>query len=371
MKVHFLTRKSVVDKEGMSPVLMSININGERKYIATGKKRNAKRKMSAELNDYCEELYAKCQRIEVTLMRMGVPVTMTNFMKMYKEGTVAHTVTSVYDEVIKLKDERARGHQIKYSQVDMFTVGRGHFAAFGGENMDLMTLTPSTVERYSLYLHERMKHNSALNYLKQLKFVLKYAVQERYIQTSPFLLTLSKDKSDVEALTEDEVRKIADKGIQIQRLAKVRDCFLLQCYTALSYSDMRTLTRDDVVDGMIVKARTKTGEMAYAPLLPEAVALLEKYDYKMPVLANQRYNAYLKEIADICAIAKNLHSHLARHTCATILLNRGVSMDIVAKVLGHSNSKVTAAVYAKMLPETVKSAVLTAMSSSAPSARGE
>ena len=98
-----MTRKSVVDKEGMSPVLMSININGERKYIVTGKKRNAKRKMSAELNAYCEELYAKCQRIEVTLMRMGVTVTMTNFMKMYKEGTVARTVTSVYDEVIKMK----------------------------------------------------------------------------------------------------------------------------------------------------------------------------------------------------------------------------------------------------------------------------
>ena len=79
----------------------------------------------------------------------------------------------------------------------------------------------------------------------------------------------------------------------------------------------------------------------------------EKYDYKLPVLSNQKYNGYLKEIADLCGINKKLHSHLARHTFATILLNNGMDILSVSKILGHSNSRITEKVYAKMMPKTL------------------
>ena len=87
--------------------------------------------------------------------------------------------------------------------------------------------------------------------------------------------------------------------------------------------------------------------------MPITQEIWEKYDYKLPVLSNQKYNGYLKEIADICGIKKKLHSHLARHTFATILLNNGMDILSVSKILGHSNSRITEKVYAKMMPKTL------------------
>ena len=108
----------------------------------------------------------------------------------------------------------------------------------------------------------------------------------------------------------------------------------------------------------IVKPRQKTKIISHIPLLPIAKELWEKYDYKLPVLTNQKYNSYLKELADVCGINKNFHSHLARHTFATILLNNGVDMVSVSKILGHSNSRITEKTYAQMMPETIMKRVI-------------
>lgn len=102
----------------------------------------------------------------------------------------------------------------------------------------------------------------------------------------------------------------------------------------------------------IEKRRKKTGVKFLVVLLPEALAIARKYDFHLPVISNQRYNSYLKEIATLCGIEKNMHSHIGRHTAATFLLNRGIPMDIVAKVLGHSTTAQTRH-YAKLLDETV------------------
>ena len=103
----------------------------------------------------------------------------------------------------------------------------------------------------------------------------------------------------------------------------------------------------------IVKDRIKTGVPAFIPILPVVKEILVKYNYYLPTLSNQKYNSYLKEIQEVCGITKTLHSHLARHTCGTLLLNAGVDMLTVSKVLGHSSTKTTEAVYAKLLPETI------------------
>ena len=108
----------------------------------------------------------------------------------------------------------------------------------------------------------------------------------------------------------------------------------------------------------IQKQRHKTGVTFTIPLMPKAIAILEKYNYKLPVLSNQNYNAYLKEIADICGIKQNVHTHIARHTFATIALNSGIPIEIISKVLGHSSIKMTQAHYAKLLDSTIISKVL-------------
>ena len=141
-------------------------------------------------------------------------------------------------------------------------------------------------------------------------------------------------------------------------MENIRDLFILQCYTGLAFRDMSCLSEKDIEidkDGKewIVKERIKTGVPAFIPILPVVKEILVKYNYHLPTLTNQKYNSYLKEIQEVCSIKQTLHSHLARHTCGTLLLNAGVDMLTVSKVLGHSSTKTTEMVYAKLLPETI------------------
>ena len=204
----------------------------------------------------------------------------------------------------------------------------------------------------------KMANNSAICYMRKLKTMLIYAIQEGYINTNPVTFKFHKDKVETEPLTLEEIRAIRTKEFPTERLNNIRDMFILQCYTGLAFKDMSSLTAKDIKvdkDGKewIMKARTKTGVTAFIPVLPVVKEILERHHYLLPTPSNQKYNAYLKEIQDVCGIQKTLHSHLARHTCGTILLNAGLDMVSVSRILGHSSSKITESVYAKLLPTTI------------------
>jgi integrase len=155
----------------------------------------------------------------------------------------------------------------------------------------------------------------------------------------------------------------ANQKFGSDRVSRVRDIFLFSCYTGLAYADVKKLTRSEIQTGFngkewIFTSRKKTNTDTRVPLLPEALAIIKKYrddpecvnTYKvLPVLSNQKMNAYLKEIADLCGIRKKLTYHLARHTFATtITLSNGVPIETVSKMLGHKNLKTTQ-LYAKVL----------------------
>ena len=204
----------------------------------------------------------------------------------------------------------------------------------------------------------KMSNNSAICYMRKLKTILIYAIREGYITTNPITFKFHKDKVEKDPLTLEEVRRIRTVKLGSKRIENIRDLFILQCYTGLAFRDMSCFCEKDIKidkDGKewIVKERIKTGITALIPILPVVKEILVKYNYRLPTLTNQKYNSYLKEIQDVCGITKTLHSHLARHTCGTLLLNAGVDMLTVSKVLGHSSTKTTEAVYAKLLPETI------------------
>lgn len=176
-------------------------------------------------------------------------------------------------------------------------------------------------------------------------------------------------KREVEgtALTEYELIAIANKQFAVERLAIVRDIFLFSCFSGLAYADVQKLKRTEIfigVDGnqWITSRRQKTDTTAKIPLLPPALAIMERYhnhiqcrfdDKVLPVLSNQKMNAYLKEIADVCGITKTLTFHIARHTFATtITLSNGVPIETVSKMLGHRNLKTTQH-YARILDKKV------------------
>lgn len=188
------------------------------------------------------------------------------------------------------------------------------------------------------------------------------------MKRDPFFgLRFKAEEVNVDFLSIDELDRIRHKQIDVPRLEKVRDIFVFCCFTGLAFADVSQLTSENIIqDGQgklwIRKSRQKTKEMCNIPILSVAKEILDKYnDYAqtngkgllLPVLSNQKQNAYLKEIADICHIKKKLTTHVARHTAATIVfLANKVSIENVAKILGHANLNMTRH-YAKVLDQSI------------------
>jgi site-specific recombinase XerD len=211
-------------------------------------------------------------------------------------------------------------------------------------------------------------HNTTMKYITNLRKIINLAISNEWTYKDPFTkfkFTLKEVKR--EALSEPELHTLSSKDFKTERLNRVRDIFIFCCYTGLAYADVEKLSYEQIKQGIdgqywIFTERTKTKSASNIPLLPPALALIEKYKnyptviekgHVFPVLTNQRMNAYLKEIADLCGFDKELTTHLARHTFATtITLTNGVPIETVSSMLGHKNIKTTQ-IYAKVVQTKV------------------
>lgn len=221
---------------------------------------------------------------------------------------------------------------------------------------------------YFLKVDQEIGHNTVMKYIRNLKKVMNMAVMNDWITKNPFInFKCSTKKVTREILTEKELQTLSEKDFSIQRLEEVRDIFLFCCYTGYAFVDVEKLTPSDVALGIdggkwIFTNRKKTGTTSNVPLLPPAQEIIEKYAEHpyciakgklLPVKSNQKMNAYLKEIADLCEISKKLTMHIARHTFATtVTLSNGVPIETVSRLLGHTKLATTQ-IYAQVLEHKV------------------
>ena len=203
------------------------------------------------------------------------------------------------------------------------------------------------------------------NYHRFLNSFIEDAIREGLLSRNPYKwININKEKKShglERSLTPDEFHKLKTAKMPTESLRRVRDVFIFQTYTCLSYSDLKEFDSRMIqeVKGMnvYVGKRKKTSTAFTIPLLPPALDIIHKYQGILPVISNVKYNEYLKIVAQSSGIDKPISSHWARHTGATLLLNEGVPMHIVSKICGHSSTKITEQVYAKLLDETVVTAI--------------
>ena len=200
------------------------------------------------------------------------------------------------------------------------------------------------------------------NYHRFLNSFIIDAVNEGLMTKNPYKwVQIEKDKSRTgigKYLSPEEFVKVRNLKPTTESLERVRDLFVFQTYTCMAYTDMASFDASKIqeIKGMkvYVGKRNKTKETFTIPLLSPALSILKKYNYKLPIISNEKYNEYLKVVAQASGIDKPLSSHWARHTGATILLNEGgFDMKIVAKICGHSSTRITE----KLLDETVVDAM--------------
>lgn len=207
-------------------------------------------------------------------------------------------------------------------------------------------------------------HNTAVKYVKNFQKIINICLKNEWIIRDPFLKYEAKVREvERDYLTLIELRTIYQKKFVSERLRLVRDIFIFSCYTGLAYIDVKQLSPENIsygIDGIkwIFKNRQKTDGPSNIPMLPVANEIVDRYSESpkclnenrvLPILSNQKMNSYLKEIADVCGIKKDLTFHVARHTFATsVTLSNGVPIESVSKMLGHKNLKSTQ-VYARVL----------------------
>jgi site-specific recombinase XerD len=237
-------------------------------------------------------------------------------------------------------------------------------------DIDITKIDHAFIADYEFWLRSvrNCANNTAVKYIKNFHKIIKICLANDWMDKNPFANYKSKVK-EVERvyLTEDEIQAIIEKEFKTERLALVRDIFLFSCFTGLAYIDVKNLTKSHIsigIDGekWIFTHRQKTESASKIPILPVTQMIIDKYENHpqcinegklLPILSNQKMNAYLKEIAGVCEIEKELTFHIARHTFATtVTLTNGVPIESVSKMLGHKNLRTTQH-YAKVLDRKV------------------
>ena len=241
---------------------------------------------------------------------------------------------------------------------------------FRVSDIDIEKIDHAFITEYEFYLRSERKcaNNTAVKYIKNFHKIINICLANGWLNKDPFANYKSKVKEVIrEFLTEQEIQSLMEKEFVSERLELVRDIFVFSCFSGLAYIDVKQLSKDNIVLGIdgdkwINKNRQKTDTNSKIPLLPTAQYILDKYanhpvcvneDKLLPIFSNQKMNAYLKEIATVCGINKELTFHIARHTFATtVTLSNGVPIETVSKMLGHTNLKTTQH-YAKILDKKI------------------
>ena len=383
----FYIRRDKTNKKGEAPVFMHLTINGERadasikRFIephawnsAKGKA-NEKSRGGKDLNLYLDAISANILRIQRDLELDKKEVSAQIILNRYlgKEQSDRHTLM----EVFRAHNEKCRalsgislapGTVIRYETSLRLTEAFLR-TTYKKEDCYLDEITHQFVEDYDFYLRtvRRCCHNTTTKYLLNFKKIIRIALAKGWMKKDPFAqVHFHFEPVEREFLEKQELKVLLNKEITITRLSQVRDIFCFCCLTGLAFMDVQQLKPEHLVADIhgkiwIRKARQKTKNMCNIPLLDEAQKIIDRYrDHPycqthgvlLPVCSNQKMNSYLKELADICGIRKNLSTHCARHTFATLTLASGATIDNVAKMLGHANVNMTRR-YAKVLDSSI------------------
>jgi len=379
----FYLKRPKKPSKGPVPVYLRITVNGVRKEIATGRscepdrwnpnagRASGNKEEIRSLNAFLDTLQLNVHEARRKAVEEGKVITSALLKGML---TGEYEKPKMLLEVFKYHNEQALAlvnKEFAPATIKQFKTSLEHMKAFiqmkhNASDIDIKRLDFEFVTEYSFWLKsvKECGHNSTLKYISQFRKIVNICIRNGWLSKDPFLgFSMSRVEVEKTALTPTELEAISKKIFCTDRLNQVKDIFLFSCYTGLAYADIQKLKRTEIATGIdgeqwIFTSRQKTDTGSRIPLLPMTLDILAKYkehpqcinqDRVLPVPSNQKMNAYLKEIADLCGITKKLTFHIARHTFATtVTMCNGVPIESISKMLGHKNLKTTQH-YAKIL----------------------
>ncbi|MEO6522461.1 MAG: site-specific integrase [Mucilaginibacter sp.] len=364
------------------PIYMRITVEGLPKELSAGReclpsrwcpkanRASGNKEDVRTLNSYLDTLDRGIEKAHTDLVKEAVVITAETIKNKYLGITAKpHYLMEIFADHNQ-KMEALIGNGFKKNTLKGYKTSVGHLTAFLQKKLkktdiDICSIDHGFILGYDFYLRSEMGCDgvSVAKYMKHLRKITNLCLALRWLKDNPFVFYKNKAKAkEREFLTQDELERVINKHFLIPRLAQVRDMFVFSCYTGLAYIDIKQLLKTELCNGVdgnlwIFNSREKTGTTTHIPLMNVAVDLVNRYSdhpkcissgIVFPVLSNQKMNSYLKEIADLCGITKELTFHMARHTFATtVALTNGLPIESVSKILGHLELKTTQ-LYAKV-----------------------
>jgi site-specific recombinase XerD len=379
----FYIRKQKNYKGGAMPIYMRITVNGKRADMSAGREcepvkwnSHAGRAIGTKeeiksLNNFLDSLQSKVRDAQQALIEANQTITTESLLNQFTGKTQKSRYLMQLFTEHNAKVKALIGNGFEANTLKGYNTSEKHLTGYlqneyGKTDIEISLLNHAFITGFEFYLKAQCKISgvSAAKYIKHLKKIVNHCIANNWIKQNPFINFKSSAKAKERTyLTQQELDAITNKKFVVERLVQVRDVFVFCCYTGLSYADVKKLRRNEIgigVDGeqWIFTSRQKTDTSSRIPLLPVALTILNRYQdhpecenkgLLLPVLSNQKINAYLKEIADLSDVVKHLTFHLARHTFATtVTLSNNVPIETVSKMLGHTNIKTTQH-YAKIL----------------------
>jgi site-specific recombinase XerD len=386
----FFLKKPTGFSSGEVPIYLRITVDGVRVELSTKRKcdtlqwnQHAERATGSKdtvksLNAYLQTLREKVYEIKRRLIEHNKTITAETIRCILSGREDVHDRPRMLLEIFQHHNDQITalvGKGYAPGTLERYNTSFKHTQSFllwkyKVSDMDIRKLDFEFITEYEFWLKSvrNCDHNTTMKYLANFRKIVKRCLQNGWLTRDPFMgFSMAKKEVERHALSKEELETLAKKKFAVDRLNQIRDIFLFSCYTGLAYADVKKLKRSEISTGIdggkwIFSNRQKTNSLSRIPLLPMAQEILNQYadhpqclqtDRLLPVLSNQKMNAYLKEIADVCGINKNLTYHIARHTFATtITLSNGVPMETVSNMLGHKNLRTTQH-YAKILDHKI------------------
>jgi site-specific recombinase XerD len=385
--LHFYAKSTKANAAGLLPIYVRLTIDGKRMEFSTKKfidsskwspemsKMKGNTENARSLNEYLDLLKSKIFDIQMELIHRNEPLTIEVFKnRLLGINERERMLIPIFEEHNR-KVEELIGLEYAPGTLERYKTSLKHTKDFlqwkyNLSDIEINKIDHSFVTEYEFYLRSVRKcaNNTAVKYIKNFKKIIKICISNGWLDKDPFANYKSKIREvERDYLTQEEVQDIYSKVFITERLNLVKDIFVFSCFTGLAYIDVKNLTVSNIsmgIDGgkWIFTHRQKTETASRIPLLPIPEELILKYanhpqcineDKLLPILSNQKMNSYLKEIADVCGIKKDLTFHIARHTFATtVTLTNGVPIESVSKMLGHKSLRTTQH-YAKILDKKV------------------
>jgi len=388
IKILFLIARSRLNQMGKCSIRCRITHKQERYEFATGlfiypnhwygKLQLAKPPTDENIfiNSELSLIKTKINQAFLYLQMKNIPFSVNDIYLQSKGQTTQkeYGIIEVYD-LYNIRISKLVGIELKLVTYKKYIESRNHLFdfvrwKFKAKDYQFKELKINFVNDYEYFLKtEKNLQQSTLNKaIQRFRKVVQYAVSQEYLNKDPFdTYRSTKVKKEVIYLSASELSKLEKQLFSQVRLATIQDLFIFCCYTGLAFNEMATLEKQHLqlgFDGVnwIKMKREKTQLQISIPILPKAQEIIDKYITEgnriFPTISNQKFNSYLKEIADIVGIEKRLTHHIARKTFAsTVLLYNDVPMEIVSELLGHSKMSTTQESYGKIVQKKVSEAM--------------